>query len=311
MSIIKLNNQTILDALKKAKPGDTIVLEPKVYREKVIVDVDNITILGDKSGKSVIAFDDYAKKIHADGQEYNTFRTYTVNVIANSVTLKNLTIVNDALFPQTKGQAVALSVCGKDFLAKNLKLCSMQDTLFCGPLPDDLVVRYQGFLKDNERYFEGQSTQIYLNCHILGSVDYVFGTARAFFKGCTFTNVNDGRDTAYVCAPAHSLKQDVGFTFINCSFDCESDVTKNSTFLARPWRDFGKATFINCRYSHHIKNTVFDKWNDTTRDKTARFELYPKLKGFETVSWHKPITKAKTLEYKAEFTQALNKLKNK
>ena len=311
MSIIRLKNTTIANALKNAKAGDTLILEPIVYREKLVIDVDGVTIQGDKSGKSVIVFDDYAKKIHLDGQEYNTFRTYTVNVIANVVKLKNLTIINDALFPQTKGQAVALSVCGDNFLGQNLKLCSMQDTLFCGPLPDDLVVRYNGFLKDNERYFEGQSTQVYLNCQILGSVDYVFGTARAFFKGCTFINVDDGRNTYYVAAPAHSLKQDVGFVFLNCKFEHESNVNDNTTYLARPWRDFGKSTFINCTYSSHIESTVFDKWNDTFRDKTARFETYPKLKNFNQVSWAKVITRQQALYYKEQFKLALECVKSK
>lgn len=311
MSIIRVKEQTITQALACAKPGDTIVLSPRVYREKLVVSVDNITIIGDKSGQSVIVYDDYAKKIHADGQEYNTFRTYTVNVIADNVTLKNVTIINDAMFPQTKGQAVALSVLGNNFLGQGLRLCSMQDTLFCGPLPDDLVVRYNGFLKDSERYFEGQSTQVYLNCNILGSVDYVFGTARAFFKNCTFTNVNDGRTTAYVAAPAHSLKQDVGFVFLNCTFNAESDVLDNTTYLARPWRDFGKSTFISCKYSNHVKDTVFDKWNDTFRDKTARFEYYPKLKGFNAVSWAKPINRQAANWYKEQLSKALYEIKNK
>ena len=58
-----------------------LTLKKGVYRQKAVLPADGITLTGEGCGQTVITFDDYARKIHADGQEYNTFRTYTLCVI--------------------------------------------------------------------------------------------------------------------------------------------------------------------------------------------------------------------------------------
>lgn len=288
-------NENLSTVIKNARNGDTIYLCEKSYNEKIIIDKDNLTIIG-KGEKSKIVFGDYSKKIHPkDGFEFNTFRTYTVNVIASGVTLKNLTIENSAGDPINKGQAVALSVYGDNFYGENLSIISMQDTLFSGPLPDDLITRYIDFLDYNVRYAEGEFRQIFKNCKIYGSVDYVFGCGTAFFDECTFINVDDGRSVAYVAAPAHSLKQSLGFTFMNCSFEKQGDFN-SKIYLARPWRDYGKVTFINCSYTS-ICPEVFDKWGDTNRDRLARFELFNYPATSETAGWTKHLTESETQKY--------------
>ena len=261
--------------------GDTLFLEPGTYHEKVMVDKPNITITGKDA---VISWANGAKHIASDGLEFNTFRTYTLNVIADNVTIKNITIENAAGDPKIHGQCVALSVTADNFSAFNCRLISTQDTLFCGPLPDDLITRYIDFLPDRERYFEGSAKQTFKNCYIEGSVDFIFGCGEALFENCVIHSVDDGRDTGYIAAPAHSLKQKDGFVFENCRLTGDSSL-KGSVFLARPWRDYGKSAFINCELGEHIHPNGFDPWNDTQRDKTARFFYTesPKTKNF--VSW--------------------------
>ena len=109
----------------------------------------------------MITYDDYAKKIHADGKEYVTFRTYTMCVTGERVRLENLTIENSNTDPATKGQCVALSVNASNFYAKNINLKSTQDTLFLYPFPDDLVVRYRDFIPQNQLYTEGHALHIF------------------------------------------------------------------------------------------------------------------------------------------------------
>ena len=156
MSEIHLKyDEKLSDAIKNASSGDTIYLCEKSYNEKIVIDKPNLTIIG-KGNSSKIIYGDYAKKIHEiDGLEYNTFRTYTVNITASNVKLINLTIENSSSNPKANGQAVALSVYGDNFYGENLWLISKQDTLFCGPLPDDLITRYIDFLPYSERYAEG------------------------------------------------------------------------------------------------------------------------------------------------------------
>lgn len=273
---------SINECIAAMNEGDMLILEPGVYNEKVIVDKPNITIDGQNG--AVISWANAANHIAPDGLEYNTFRTYTMHVIADNVTLKNLTIENTAGNPKVNGQCVALSVTADNFSAENCKLISTQDTLFCGPLPDDLIVRYIDFLVDRERYREGSCKQNFTDCYIEGSVDFIFGCGEAVFENCHIHSVNDGRDSGYIAAPAHSLKQTEGFLFKNCRLTGDESL-KGLIFLARPWRDFGKASFIDCELGDHIHAQGFDKWNDTERNRTARFyyTASPKTKDF--VSW--------------------------
>lgn len=263
------------DKINNLQEPAIIYLKSGIYKQKTEIFANNVTIVGENRETTVISYDDYAKKIHADGREYNTFRTYTLCITGEGVTLKNLTVENSNTDPVAAGQCVALSVNAKKFNAENVDLKSMQDTLFVAPFPDDLVVRYRGFIPENQLYMEGNSLHVFKNCRIYGTVDFIFGCAQAEFYGCKLISLHDSRGHGYVAAPAHSLKQEHGFLFCDCDFVSEG-AENNSVYLARPWRDFGKCEFVNCRLGEHICPQLFDKWNDTNRDKTARF-LYGNL----------------------------------
>ncbi|MCM1042669.1 MAG: pectinesterase family protein [Corallococcus sp.] len=289
------NLQRIIDSLK---PFDKLVIGKGVFRQKLKIRVPDVTICGESADQTVIVYGDYAKMTDCDGLELTTFKTASVAVCADGVTIENLSVINDAGNPETKGQEVALYVSSDRFFARDCTIVSTQDTLFCAPLPDDLVLRYDGFLKDELRYKEGCCRQVFTRCRICGTVDFIFGTGDALFDGCTVVSAYDVRKTGYVAAPAHSLKQTVGFVFDKCAFVCDDGVLPQSVYLARPWRDFGKATFVCCTYADHIAPCGFDKWNDTDRDRTARFYEYPLAS--DRVAWAKPLDE-KSAARLAEF----------
>lgn len=267
-----------------------VYLSQGVYRQKTVIAANDVKIIGEGEGKTVIVYDDYAKKIHADGKEFNTFRTYTLCVTGENVSLCNLTVENSNADPREAGQCVALSINAKRFFAEGVTLKSMQDTLFLYPFPDDLVVRYRGFIPDNQLYCEGESLHFFNCCKIYGTVDFIFGCAEAYFLNCEIYSLADPRGTGFVAAPAHSLKQERGFTFMNCMF-LQDGAEDDSCYLARPWRDFGKCEFLNCRVGKHVKPQLFDKWNDTERDKTARFIYFglAPLIDLHPVQWAKEL----------------------
>ncbi len=266
----------------EAAPGSIIHLAPGVYRQKVMLTTPKLTIIGSGAGKTRLVFDDYAKKPDEQGFAYITFRTYTLAVCADGVTIRDLSVINDAKAPEVKGQEVALSVVGTDFTMENCVLTSTQDTLFAGPLPPDLVERYEGFLAEPLRR-GGEMVQHYKNCRIEGTVDFIFGCADARFEACELRSLRDVRDLGFVAAPAHTKEQARGFRFRNCRFTCEDGVTPGSIYLARPWRDYGLAAFEGCSYGPHIAAAGFDKWQGTHRDETARFFERPAMSG--RVSW--------------------------
>ena len=259
-----------------------IHLLPGDYRQKVIIRTKGLTIIGSGTDQTRLVWDDYARKRDQLGAEWNTFRTYTLAVCAEGVTIRDLAVENDALQPEKKGQEVALSVVAGDFSMENCLLRSTQDTLFLGPLPSDLIGRYEGFLLDDLRRY-GDFRQRFANCRIEGTVDFIFGCGNTRFENCTLHSRMDVRGTGYVAAPAHEPWQREGFLFDRCFFTADPEVAPGSIYLARPWRDLGMSTFQNCIYGDHIAPEGFDKWSGTNRDRTARFFEEPPVQG--RVAW--------------------------
>lgn len=282
------SGEKLTDALRTVTPNTRIVLPEGVFREKLEITVPDIEIVGAGSDKTVIVNGDYAKKIAPDGREFNTFRTYTIAVTAPNVTLRSLTVENSARQPEKLGQEVALTVCADNFLAEDCAFISTQDTIFCGPLPDDLIKRYDGFLLDTLRA-SGACRQVYRNCLVAGTVDFIFGCGDALFDNCEIRSLNDARNHGYIAAPSHSSEQEIGIVFNNCRLTREDGVADGSVFLARPWRDFGKTSFIGCTMDKHIAVEGFNKWGDTHRDRTARFAEYP-TKPDGRVDWSRLLT---------------------
>ena len=175
-----------------------------------------------------------------------------------------------------------LSVLGTDFSMKDCTLTSTQDTLFLGPLPPDLIERYEGFLADELRR-GGEMKQHFQSCTIQGTVDFIFGCGNALFEACVIRSLTDARNVGYVAAPAHSEDQKEGFHFKGCQITCTEGVASGSIYLARPWRDYGLSRFEDCSYGDHIAEAGFDKWSGTDRDRTARFFETPVVSG--RVSW--------------------------
>ena len=271
--------QGVLDC---AEPGSLVHLAAGEYRQKLQIRTPRLTLRGAGCEKTVLLWSDYAKKPDEQGREYNTFRTWTVAVTADGVQMIELAIVNDSLHPEIKGQEVALSVVADGFVMERCLLRSTQDTLFVGPLPADLIARYEGFLPDGLRR-GGAMAQRFSDCRIEGTVDFIFGCGEALFDACEIRSVYDVRDLGYAAAPAHAIEQTKGFTFRCCRFTAEDSVSKGSIFLARPWRDYGLCVFEDCSYGPHIAPAGFDPWLDTGRDKTARFFETPAVPG--RVAW--------------------------
>ena len=133
-------------------------------------------------------------------------------------------------------------------------------------------------------------------------MDFIFGCGDALFDNCEIKSLFDIRGHGYTAAPAHSLEQNIGFVFNECRFTAEESVADSSIFLARPWRDYGKCSYINCTYGEHISCEGFDKWNDTNRDKTARFAEYGE-KPAGRVPWSKTLSEDEKTALLAYFSK--------
>ncbi len=274
--------ETLQACFDRAQSGDCIRLPAGEYREKAVIRTPGLTILGEGAERTRLVWGDYALKRDEQGREYNTFRTWTLAVCADGITMRGLSVINDARSPEKKGQEVALTVYGDGFAMENCLLRSTQDTLFLGPLPADLIERYRNFLPDELRR-DKHCAQRFESCRIEGTVDFIFGCGAALFENCEIRSLFDVRGVGYAAAPAHPLEEGQGFLFRRCAFTAEDTVPAGSVFLARPWRDYGLARFEDCRCGAHIATAGFDPWNDSGRDKTARFYESPAQPG--RVAW--------------------------
>ncbi|HHX80865.1 MAG TPA: hypothetical protein GX692_07365 [Acholeplasmataceae bacterium] len=267
MKTIVVKKGTNIDSIGKAvnlvEAGGTIIVFPGRYEEKLKIKKPNLKIYGFNPEKTIITNNDYAKKIHKDGLEYNTFRTYTLMLAADNIELKNITIENGSGPGAIYGQAVALHTLGDKIKINNCLIKSYQDTIFLGPLPEDLTVRYENFLPADELITIENARVLIKSSTIIGDVDFIFGSANAVFTNCQIISLSSG----YVAAPSTPENQEYGFTFLNCTF---TGASENNTYLARPWRNNGKAVFIDCVYEKHIKKEGFHNWVEG-REKTCRF----------------------------------------
>lgn len=272
------NTMSINETLSKMNEFDVLHLKSGTYKEKVRITKPNITIIGE-GRNTIITNKDYFTKIDSNNFEYLTVRTYTLIVISDNVVLKDLTIQNESIPAKIYGQAVALEVLGDNFKGYNLNLLSDQDTLLAGPIPPDLLIRYKDILPKDE--LEGkESHQLYDNCYIEGGIDFIFGSATAFFNKCTLHSINDG----FIAAPSHSKEQQYGFVFNECTISANKCVT--NVYLARPWRDYGYTAYINCKVeSNHINKALFNNWL-VMRESTCRFYLLNTIESDNAVNFY-------------------------
>ncbi len=262
--------KSIQEAINSIVYGNhvSIYIKEGIYEEKIIIDKPNIDLIGEGINKTIIKYNDYSKKIHPDGRDYNTFRTPTALVLGDYCKIKDLAIYNSA--DPKGGQAIALAIYGNHFSLDSARISSYNDTLFLGPLPDDLKERYTKFLTPRELFIEGNLYSHFKNALIEGSIDFIFGAGSALFDRCNIVSLKEG----YVAAPGHSLFQKDGFIFNECHFINQTNLM-NSTYLARPWRPYGKCVFLKCSYDNHIKKEGIALWHNLTPEEFSRFYEYP------------------------------------
>ena len=267
--------QQAIDALPDDGAPSTLLIKPGIYRERVVVDKDNLHIIGESRSGTVTTASGCAKDPDENGQEGGTFLSATFMVTGHNVTVENLTIRNDAGDGRAVGQAVAVYAAGDRGVWRNVNLIAHQDTLFCGPL-EPKVVRFIAPRRGraevvpavNEPALPTHGRQYFENCFIQGDVDFIFGSYRCFFEGCTlFMNARGG----YYTAANTPENQPFGLVFRACTLTGECE--EGQAYLGRPWRKFARTLFLNCAMDAHVSPLGFTDW-DETRVVTARCGEY-------------------------------------
>lgn len=275
--VSKNNNDsfnTIGEALFFAKDFAEVEIhiENGVYYEKLNISHDNIKFIGESVESTIIYYDDYALKIHDDGEKYGTFRTYTINATSEHIEFSNLTIKNTAGKGDDVGQAVCLSLCAKNVKIINCKILAHQDTIFMSPFPPSPILQ-NGFKGEHDKTPTLLHKNYFENCYISGDIDFIFGGGVAFFEKCTIYSNDLGKDTnGYITAPSTPEGFPYGFVFNECDFI--SDAKEDSVYLSRPWRIYAKTVFIKCNFGKHIKKVGYSDWDKKESHDTTFFAEY-------------------------------------
>jgi pectinesterase len=244
-----------------------IYIKKGTYKEKIVIPqwLQNIELLGEDRDQTVITFDDHANiKTPQYQQGIGTFRTYTLKIEANDITLKNLTVENNAA---RLGQAVALHTEGDRLLFVNCRFLGHQDTIYTG-MP--------------------RTRMLFKDCYICGTTDFIFGPSTAWFDGCAIHCLSN----SYITAASTPKDADYGYVFNNCKITVAENVEKE--YLGRPWRDYGYTLFMNCELPAQILPEGWHRW-EPQREKTARYLEYNNRGAgadrSHRVAWSRELTK--------------------
>ena len=272
--------QDAIDAMR-VFPLAPIILYIKngVYNEKVELPTNNtdVTFIGENVDSTIITWNDYSGK-----GRLNTFTSYTAKISGNRFRAENITFENSA---GPVGQALALYVDADKAVFKNCKFLGNQDTIYASG---------------------EESRQLFLDCYIEGTTDFIFGPATVVFKRCTIK----AKTNSYITAANTPKWNSYGFVFLDCKIITDPAVTK--LYLGRPWRSYSKTVFIRCELPACIVPAGWDNWNNPENEKTVFYAEYKNTGvGAATdkrVSWSKQLTakQAESFSLPAIFSFAVN-----
>ena len=263
--------QQAVDSIPAGTP-ETIYIKKGIYKERVEVRKNNISFVGESTDDTIITESYYARMIMPDGSKRGTFRSYTFFVYADNFTASNLTFENAAGFGDEFGQAIAVYAEGDNITFRNCKILGHQDTLFTGPLPMK-EKQPGGFTGPTIDGIRRVVHQLYEDCYIAGEIDFIFGSATAYFKNCTLFALNRNQKiNAYYTAPSTYEGQAFGYVFESCTFT--GNCPPKSVALSRPWRIHAKTVLLNCSYSDQIIDEGFTDWNKPESHETVYYAEY-------------------------------------
>lgn len=263
----------IQDAINSIPLNNTEVIEIFIkkgtYKEKLHIDKPFITLIGEGATDTIITYDDYANKLFPDGESYGTFNSYTAFIGAHDFTAKHLTFENSSGPGSKVGQALALYVDADRAYFTDCRFIGNQDTLFTGPLPPAPIIP-GSFKGPRENAPLDNGRQYYERCFIQGDIDFIFGSATAFFYECELFSNNLSKEiNGYITAPSTPEGQEYGYVFESCKLT--SDCPNNTVYLGRPWRIFAKAVFINSYMGPHIIACGWHNWNKVESEASSYF----------------------------------------
>jgi pectinesterase len=270
--------KTIAAALNTISSSNTtptqLRIKPGTYREKLSITKPFVTFCGEtgKEASTILTYNDGASTLNSSGTAIGTSGSASVTIKTNDISMENITIENSF---GVGSQAVALLAQGQRLQFRNCRLLGNQDTLYTH-----------------------SGTQYYRNCHIQGTVDFIFGAATAVFDNNVIHSVGGG---SALTAPSTEQTVPYGLVFLGGKVTAASSVSKGSVALGRNWRPYGAATYIRTELGQHISAVGWVKMSENTLD-TARFSEYLTTGAGSNPSARAPQSKQLSASEAAKYT---------
>lgn len=233
-----------------------IFIKKGVYHEKLVIPSwkTKISLIGEDKENTIITNSDFSGKEAPNGKDFvgrdkmSTYTSYTVLIQSNDIILENLTIENRA---GRVGQAVALHIEGDRCIVRNCKLLGNQDTLYTAT---------------------DHSRELFQDCYIEGTTDFIFGEATCVFQRCTIKALTN----SYITAAATTALQQYGYVLMDCKLIADASVDKE--YLGRPWRSYAKTVFLRTDMGNFIIPEGWNPWKGDAmfpeKEKTAYYAEY-------------------------------------
>ncbi|KAB1203837.1 Pectinesterase QRT1 [Morella rubra] len=224
---------------------------PGLYREKVFVPSSKpyISFIGNENRTSdtIITWSNKASDKDRDGVQLGTYRSASVAIESDYFCAAGITFENTVVAePGGYGmQAVALRIAGAKAVFYRVRILGTQDTL----------------LDDTGSHF-------FYQCHIQGSVDFIFGTSRSLYQECVIQSTAKSWG-AIAAHHRNSPDENTGFSFVNCSI-----TGTGSIFLGRAWGNYSRAIYSYCSMDDIITSSGWSDWKQPSRQKTVVFGEY-------------------------------------
>ena len=236
--------QEALDAVKDSSKKETcIFIRNGVYKEKLTLkeSKQNVTLIGESVVGTVLTYDDWAQRQGADGKNIGTSGSASFFINGDDFHAYNITFENSA---GPVGQAVAVRITSNRVAFVNCRFKGHQDTLYT---------------------WGRKSFQLYKDCYIEGTVDFIFGSSTAWFENCEIHSLRNG---GYLTAASTEEGWKYGYIFHRCRLTAEYGVEK--VMLGRPWRPYAKTVYIDCMMGKHINPMGWFNWGKE-KEKTAYY----------------------------------------
>ncbi|QCE07151.1 pectinesterase-like [Vigna unguiculata] len=259
-----------------------IYVKAGTYDEYIKVDKKKARLLiyGDGPTKSIIT----GNKNVVDG--YKTIRTATFSTVAEDFIAKSIAFVNTA--GAAKHQAVALRVQGDRSAFFDCAMHGYQDTLYTHA-----------------------HRQFYRNCEISGTVDFIFGYGTTLIQNSRIIvrKPDPNQQNIVVADGTDQKNMPTGAVLQNCEIVAEPELeqvkTSFKSYLARPWKAYSRAIFLENTITDVIQADGFLPWNGDLNLDTCFFAEYentgPGADVKARVKWSKGVlTKDDATKYTAD-----------